>query len=76
MEFQKKRFWDLLTFSGVSYHPGDCAATICQNDELSSSWLDCLQTDSEAFILSAEINQILLKISFIPNLLTFMHSTL
>ena len=44
------------------------AAIICHNDELSSSlgWLDCLLTDSEVFILSAEINQILLKISFIP----------
>ena len=50
-------------------------AIICHNDELSSSlrWLDCLLTDSEVFILSAEINQVLLKISFIPILLTFMY---
>ena len=52
------------------------AAIICHNDELSSSfsWLDCLQTDSELFlILFAEINQLLLKISFIPIILTFMY---
>ena len=43
-------------------------AIICHNDELSSSlgWLDCLLTDSEVFILSAEISQLLLKIYFIP----------
>ena len=37
------------------------------------SWLDCLLTDSKVFILSAEINQIILKIYFIPILLTFMY---
>ena len=43
--------------------------------ELSSilSWLDCLLTDLEVFILFAEINQIILKIYFIPILLTFMY---
>ena len=48
---------------------------ICNNDELSLSltWPDCLQIDSEAFILFVEINQILLKISFIPILLAFMY---
>ena len=48
---------------------------IHQNDELSSSlsWLDSLPTDSKVFILFAEINQIVLKISFIPIPLTFMH---
>ena len=30
-------------------------------------------TDSEVFILFAEINQILFNISFIPNLLIFMY---
>ena len=35
---------------------------ICHDDYL----VDCLQIDSEGFILFAEINQILLKISFIP----------
>ena len=46
---------------------------ICHNDDLSLTWLDCLQIDSEGFILFAEINQMLLKISFIPILITFMH---
>ena len=48
---------------------GTSAAIICHNDELSLSWFDCLLTDSEVFILFAEINQILLKISF-----TYSHS--
>jgi hypothetical protein len=34
-------------------------------------WLDILQLDLEGFISYAEINQILLKIYFIPILLTF-----
>ena len=53
-------------------------AIICHNDELSSSlgWLDCLLTDSEVFILSAEISQLLLKIYFIPILWTVSSSTL
>ena len=54
-----------------------CATIICQFDELSLnlSWLDCLQIDSEDFILLAEINQILLKISFIlnPTFMQFMY---
>ena len=41
--------------------------------ELSLTWLDCLQIDSEGFIFFADINQILLKISCIPILLTFMY---
>ena len=49
------------------------AAIICHNDELSLSWIYCLQTDSEVFILFAGISQILLKIYFIPILLTFMY---
>ena len=38
-------------------------------------WLDCLQIDSDGFILFAEINQILHKISLIPIFifLTFMY---
>ena len=53
------------------------ATIICHFDELSSSltWLDCLGIDSEGFIFFAEINQILLKISFIPIILTFMYRT-
>ena len=46
------------------------------NDELSSTmnWVGCLLKDSEFFfILFAENNQILLKISVIPNLLTFIY---
>ena len=37
------------------------------------SWLGCLLTDSELFILFAENSQILLKIFVIPILLTFMY---
>ena len=48
------------------------ATIICQFDELSLTWLDCLQIDSEDFILFSEINQILLKLFFIPISLTFM----
>ena len=50
------------------------AAIICHNDKLSSSlsWLDCLQMDSGFFILSAEINQTLSKISYIPILLILL----
>ena len=48
---------------------------ICNNDDLSLSltWPDCLQIDSDAFILVVEINQILLKIYFTPILLAFMY---
>ena len=51
------------------------AVTVCQNDKLSSSltWLDCLQINSEGFILLAESNQILLRISFILIPLNFMY---
>ena len=50
-------------------------AIVCHiNDtSLSLTLLDCLQIDSEGFILFAEINQMLLKVSFIPIFLTFMH---
>ena len=51
-------------------------AIICHNDEPSSSftWLDCLQTDSDVFILLSESNQAaLLKIYFILILLTVMY---
>ena len=48
---------------------------MCRNDELSStmSWVDCLLKGSELFILFAENSQILLKISDIPILLTFIY---
>ena len=48
---------------------------MCRNDELSStmSWVGCLPTDSELFILFAENSQILLKIYVIPILLTFIY---
>ena len=48
---------------------------MCRNDELSStmSWVGRLLKDSEIFILFADNNQILLKISVIPILLTFMY---
>ena len=52
---------------------------LCCNDlsqwwvEFELTWLDCLLTDSEFFIWFAEISQILLKICFIPILLTFMY---
>ena len=44
------------------------AAIICHNDELSlsMSWLDCLLTDSEDFILFSEINQIFSKFILFP----------
>ena len=37
------------------------------------SWVDCLLKDLELFILFAENSQILLKISVIPILLTFIY---
>ena len=37
------------------------------------SWVGCLITEAELFILFAEDSQILLKISVIPILLTFMY---
>ena len=57
-------------------HLGETFVTImCPNDELSStmSWVGCLLKDSELFILFAENSQILLKISVIPILLTFIY---
>ena len=47
----------------------------CCNDELSlmMSWVGCKLTDLELLILFAENSQILLKISVIPILLTFMY---
>ena len=46
-----------------------------RNDELSwmMSWVGCLLNDSELFILFAENSQILLNISVIPILLTFIY---
>ena len=48
------------------------AAIIYHYDVMSLNGLDCLQIDSQG-ILFAEINQILLKISFISILLTFVY---
>jgi hypothetical protein len=41
--------------------------------EFHLTWLDCLLITSEGFIFFAEITQILLKIYFIPIILTFMY---
>mgnify|MGYP006975843901 CR=1 FL=1 len=48
---------------------------MCRDDELSlmMSWVGFLLNDSELFILYAENNQILLKISVIPILFTFIY---
>ena len=48
---------------------------MCHNDELSYTMIrvNCLLKDSEFFILFAENSQILLKISIIPILLTFIY---
>ena len=48
---------------------------MCRNDELSSmmSWVGSLLKDSELFILFAENSQIVLKISVIPILVTFIY---
>ena len=48
---------------------------MCRKDELSltMSWVGCLLKDSELFTLFVENSQIILKISAIPILLTFMN---
>ena len=48
---------------------------MCRTDELSltMSWVGYLLIDSELFILFADNSQILLKISVIPILLTFIY---
>ena len=48
---------------------------MCHNDELSwaMSWVGCFLIDSALFILFAENSKILLKISVIPILLTFIY---
>ena len=48
---------------------------ICHNDELSlmMRWVGCLLKNIELFILFSENSQILLKISVIPILLTFIY---
>ena len=48
---------------------------MCRNDELRlmMSWVGRLLKDSKIFTLFAENSQILLKISVIPILLTFMY---
>ena len=51
---------------------------ICRNDKLSLSlsWVYCLQTDLNVFILFSEISQILPKIFFIPIFLIFTYLAL
>ena len=53
---------------------GSCVTIICRNNELSSmmSWVCCLLKYWEIFILFVENSQIVLKISVIPILLTFI----
>ena len=60
---------------GKSVIRKSCVTIMCRNDELSStmSRVGCLPKDSELFILFAEDCQILLKISVIPIILTFMY---
>ena len=53
----------------------DLSMSLNFNLSLSLTWLDCFQIDSGDFILFAEINQILLKIYFIPIILTFYVSS-
>ena len=52
-----------------------CKINAVHDIELSStmSWVGCLLKDSELFILFAANSQILLKISVIPILLTFIY---
>jgi hypothetical protein len=54
---------------------GMLVTIMCRNDELSSmmSRVGCVLPDSEFFILFAENSQMLLKISVITILLTFMY---
>ena len=58
------------------YNNYDLYVTImCHDDQLSltKNWVGCLLTDSKIFILFAENSQILLKISVIHILWTFMY---
>ena len=52
-----------------------CVTIMCRNDELSPmmSWVGCLLKDLELLVLFAKNSQILLKISVIPILLTFIY---
>ena len=65
--------YNILTNTGLL--PATNVPNFCCNDELSltMSWVACLLTDLELFILLAENSQILLKLSVIPILLTFMY---
>ena len=58
-----------------SYVAGTSVTIMSPNDELSSTmnWVGCLLKDSELFILFAENSQILVKISVLPILLTFIY---
>ena len=64
-------------YSGLAYlgKISVSQSCMCRNDELSStmSLVGCLLKDSELFILFSENSQILLKISVIPILLTFIY---
>ena len=78
-EFLKKLFYYVCTFaswpSPVITFWWVFMTIMCSNDELSStlSWVCCLLKNSELFILFAINSQILLKISVIPILLTFIY---
>ena len=56
----------LYVFWSISYFSFECFP-------YQKSWVGCLLTDSEFFIIFAENSQIPLKISAIPILLTFMY---
>ena len=68
MEFRESKFQQ-STFQQSN------VTIMCRNDELSSmmSWVGCLLKDSDLFVLFAENSQVLLKISVIPILLTFIY---
>ena len=67
-------FW-IYFFAIAEFKKHFSVTIMCRNDKLSStmSWDGCLLKDSEFFVFFAENSQILLKISVIPFLLTFMY---
>ena len=72
---KKMIFYSTQNHFIVSWKQIISVTIMCRNDELSStmSWVGCLLKDSELFILFAENSQILLKISVIPILWTFIY---
>ena len=62
-------------FRALPEYMPSCVTVMCGNDELNSTmtWVGCLLKDTELFIQFAENSQILLKISVIPILLTFIY---